>query len=207
VFDIGLGEMFTLGVVALLIFGPERLPEVAVKAAHFVRKMRGAAASARSDLSTSFGADLDELRDLDPRTFVRRHVLDPADEDGTLRDLRAEARGAGAAASARKRKAAKAARAAKATGGAVPTSSAPGGAAAADHVVVGPGVAVPGAVGPGAVGPGAVGPGAVGPAGVGSVPAGAATVEADGVSPALPPAMRPALLAAGELPPFDDEAT
>lgn len=212
-FDIGLGEMFTLGVVALLIFGPERLPEVAVKAAHFVRKMRGAAASARSDLSTSFGADLDELRDLDPRTFVRRHVLDPADEDGTLRDLRAEARGAGAAASARKRKAAKAARVAKATGGAVPTSSAPGGTAAADHVVVdpeavapGPAVA-PGAVAPGAVAAGAVAAGAVGPAGVRSVPAGAATVEAVRVGPALPPAMRPALLAAGELPPFDDEAT
>lgn len=185
-FDIGLGEMFTLGVVALLVFGPERLPEVAVKAAHFIRKMRGAAASARSELSTSFGSDLDELRELDPRTFVRRHVLDPADEDGTLRDLRANGRG-GAAASARQRKAAKAARAAKVTGGAVPTT-----AAAAD---------------PGAVGPGVVGSGAIGPEAPGAAPAGATTVEADGVGQALPPAMRPALLAAGELPPFDDEAT
>lgn len=190
-FDIGLGEMFTLGVVALLVFGPDRLPEVAVKAAHFIRKMRGAAASARSELSTSFGSDLDELRELDPRTFVRRHVLDPADEDGTLRDLRANGRG-GAAASARQRKAAKAARAAKATGGAVPTA-----AAAAD----------PGAVGPGVVGPGVVGTGAIGPEAPGAAPAGATTVEADGVGPALPPAMRPALLAAGGLPPFDDEAT
>lgn len=195
-FDIGLGEMFTLGVVALLVFGPERLPEVAVKAAHFIRKMRGAAASARSELSTSFGSDLDELRELDPRTFVRRHVLDPADEDGTLRDLRANGRG-GAAASARQRKAAKAARAAKATGGAVPTT-----AAAAD-----PGAAGPGVVGPGVVGPGVVGTAAVGPEAPGAAPAGATTVEADGVGPALPPAMRPALLAAGELPPFDDEAT
>lgn len=87
-FGIELGEMFTLAVVALLVFGPERLPEVAVKAAHFVRRMRSAADSARSELSTGFGADLDDLRELNPRTFVRRHVLDPVNDDGVLRGLR-----------------------------------------------------------------------------------------------------------------------
>lgn len=208
-FDIGLGEMFTLGVVALLVFGPERLPEVAVKAAHFIRKMRGAAASARSELSTSFGADLDELRELDPRTFVRRHVLDPADEDGTLRDLRANGRGVGAAASARQRKAAKAARAAKTTGGAVPAAAVAPDPGAAGPEAASQGAPEPGASDRGAVPTGASDPGAVGTGAVDSYPSGSAppTVGADTLGPALPPAMRPALLAAGALPPFDDEAT
>ena len=88
-FGIELGEMFTLGVVALLIFGPERLPEVAVKAAQFIRKMRSAADSARSELSTSFGSEFEnlDLRELNPRTFVKRHVLDPADDEGVLKSF------------------------------------------------------------------------------------------------------------------------
>lgn len=124
-FGIELGEMFTLAVVALLVFGPERLPEVAVKAAHFVRRMRSVADSARSELSTSFGADLDELRELNPRTFVRRHVLDPVDEDGVLRGLRTN----GAAATPAAARAA----AAKGRGPALPPAMAPAPLAVGDQ--------------------------------------------------------------------------
>lgn len=159
-FDIGLGEMLTLGVVALLVFGPERLPEVAVKAAGFVRKLRGVAASARSELSTSFGTDLDELRDLDPRTFVRRHVLDPADDDGTLRDLRNEVRANGRR-------------------GPRKSTTAP------------------------QAGTRANGDGAS----VDSTPGGSASPSPAPAGPAVPAAMQPAPLAAGEPPPYDDEAT
>jgi sec-independent protein translocase protein TatB len=122
VFGIELGEMFTLGVVALLIFGPERLPEVAVKAAHFIRRMRSAADSARSELSTSLGTDLNDLdlRELDPRTFIKRHVLDPADEDGVLRGLRTNGSTA-----VDKSSAARAAATAKGQGAALPPAMAP----------------------------------------------------------------------------------
>lgn len=39
-FDIGFWELLVIGVVLLLVMGPERLPEVAKQAAFFVRKAR-----------------------------------------------------------------------------------------------------------------------------------------------------------------------
>lgn len=43
IFNIGLGEMIVIGIIALLVFGPERLPELARQAARFLSQMRGAA--------------------------------------------------------------------------------------------------------------------------------------------------------------------
>ena len=39
-FDVGFWELLVIAVVALLVLGPERLPEVAKQAAFFVRKAR-----------------------------------------------------------------------------------------------------------------------------------------------------------------------
>ena len=39
-FDVGFWELLIIAVVALLVLGPERLPEVAKQAAFFVRKAR-----------------------------------------------------------------------------------------------------------------------------------------------------------------------
>ena len=90
-FDVGLPEFFVLGLVALLVFGPERLPEVALQAARMIRRLRGMAESAKSELTENLEPhmrELSELRELDPRKMARRYVLDPVDEDGTLKSLR-----------------------------------------------------------------------------------------------------------------------
>jgi len=78
VFDIGSGELVVLGVAALLIFGPERLPTMAAKAGRALRELRGYAATARRELSEQLGPELRDidLADLNPRTFVRRHLWD-----------------------------------------------------------------------------------------------------------------------------------
>lgn len=85
-FDIGIGEVFVLLVVALLVFGPDRLPEMAKQAAGFVRDLRMMVANARKDLSGSVGdlgideEDLKTLSDLrNPKSFVRQKVLDGID--------------------------------------------------------------------------------------------------------------------------------
>lgn len=85
-FDIGIGEVFVLLVVALLVFGPDRLPEMARQAAGFVRDLRAMVANARKDLSGSVGdlgidkEDLKTLSDLrNPKSFVRQKVLDGVD--------------------------------------------------------------------------------------------------------------------------------
>ena len=82
-FGIGLPELAVIAFVALIVFGPDRLPEFARQAGQFVRRMKTLADGARDQLRDELGpeyADL-ELRDLDPRTFVRKHVLSALDEE------------------------------------------------------------------------------------------------------------------------------
>jgi sec-independent protein translocase protein TatB len=74
-FGVGLPEMAVIAFIAVLVFGPDRLPDLARQAGQMMRKARDFANSARDELRTELGpefADL-ELRDLDPRTIVRKH--------------------------------------------------------------------------------------------------------------------------------------
>jgi sec-independent protein translocase protein TatB len=74
--DIGFGELLVLAVLAIFIFGPEKLPEVAAQAGRWVRQVRSMAQSARDDLRGQLGPEFDDLHldDLNPRSFVRRHL-------------------------------------------------------------------------------------------------------------------------------------
>lgn len=74
----GWAEIGVVLVVAMLVFGPERLPEIAKQAGGFVRTVRRMADNAKDDLGREIGQDLSglQLRDLDPREAVRRTFLD-----------------------------------------------------------------------------------------------------------------------------------
>src|SRR6186997_1438959 len=77
--------------VAVLVFGPDRLPDLARQAGQMLRKARRFADAARDELREELGpeyADL-ELRDLDPRTIVRKHIIEAMnDEDDAPRPKR-----------------------------------------------------------------------------------------------------------------------
>lgn len=82
-FGIGLPELLVIGVIAILVFGPDRLPEFARQAGRFLRQVRQFTQAARDDLRSELGpefADL-ELTDLDPRQIVRKHILEAMDEE------------------------------------------------------------------------------------------------------------------------------
>jgi sec-independent protein translocase protein TatB len=82
-FGIGPLELVVIGIVAVLVFGPDRLPEFARTAARLLRQVREMVNNAQNDLRNELGpefADLD-VRDLNPRSFVRKHLLDGIDED------------------------------------------------------------------------------------------------------------------------------
>lgn len=57
--DVGFGELLMLAVLALLIFGPERLPEIARTAGKFVGQVRREATSTFDALKAE--VELDEL--------------------------------------------------------------------------------------------------------------------------------------------------
>lgn len=82
-FDIGLWELAVIALVAVVVLGPDRLPEFGAQAGRFVRRMKTYAEAARDDLRRELGpeyADL-ELRDLDPRNLVRKHINEALSAD------------------------------------------------------------------------------------------------------------------------------
>jgi sec-independent protein translocase protein TatB len=83
--DIGAPELLVLALVALFVFGPERLPSMARQAGKALRDLRSMISGIRKDLSDEL--QLDEanlnLRDLDPRSYVRKNVLEGLDLDGS----------------------------------------------------------------------------------------------------------------------------
>lgn len=89
-FGVGLPELAVIILVAVVVFGPDKLPEFARQAGQLVRKAKQFADSARDELREELGpeyADL-ELRDLDPRTIVRKHIIEAmndAEEDARPR--------------------------------------------------------------------------------------------------------------------------
>ena len=80
---VGLPELMVIIVVAVVVFGPERLPEFARQAGRFVRQLRNLAQSAQSQLREELGPEYADLRltDLDPRQAIRKHILEAMDED------------------------------------------------------------------------------------------------------------------------------
>jgi sec-independent protein translocase protein TatB len=88
VFGVGLPEFLVIFVVAIVVFGPDRLPEFARQAGRFVRQVRHFTQAARDDLRNELGpefADL-ELSDLDPRKAVRKHILEAMEDDEDEQD-------------------------------------------------------------------------------------------------------------------------
>jgi sec-independent protein translocase protein TatB len=82
-FDIGLPEFMVLALVAIFVFGPDKLPEVARQAGRLVRQARSLANSARDQLADELGPEFKELdlRDLTPRNLVQKHILSGLDDD------------------------------------------------------------------------------------------------------------------------------
>lgn len=108
-FDIGLGELIGIAIVALIVLGPEKLPRYAADAAKMLRTVRKLASDARSEVTKELGPELSSLGDLNPRSLVRKHLLEPVDLDNldhlgednpTRRSKPADGRGPGGPASA-----------------------------------------------------------------------------------------------------------
>ncbi|MFA7322784.1 MAG: twin-arginine translocase TatA/TatE family subunit [Candidatus Nanopelagicales bacterium] len=82
-FDIGIGEIFALAAIGLLIFGPDKLPKAAADGARFLKQIRSMAAGAKQDLADSAGLDLNEavdtvkgLADLHPKRIASSLLKD-----------------------------------------------------------------------------------------------------------------------------------
>ena len=82
-FGIGLPELMVIAVVAVVVFGPEKLPDYARQAGRFARQLRNLARSAQDQLREELGPEYADLKltDLDPRQAIRKHILEAMDAD------------------------------------------------------------------------------------------------------------------------------
>ncbi len=95
--DLGFAELIVVAVIALFVFGPERLPGVAADAGKLLRNLRKTLKGLTDDLKTELGPEVGDLdlASLHPKTFVRKHLFedDPDDLDQGPRRQRALAQG------------------------------------------------------------------------------------------------------------------
>ena len=82
-FEFSITKLLILGILGLMIFGPEQLPKMAAQAGKALRDLRRLADNARSDLTDSLGPEFRDFdfNDLNPRSFVRKHLLDDIDDE------------------------------------------------------------------------------------------------------------------------------
>lgn len=90
-FDIGVGELLVIAFVGLLVFGPDRLPEMAKQVGGWLRDLRSMVASARSEVSDTLGVDPKYLSD--PKGSLTKDLLGddmptpPTSKDGVTKAL------------------------------------------------------------------------------------------------------------------------
>ncbi|HEX9354371.1 MAG TPA: sec-independent translocase [Streptosporangiaceae bacterium] len=83
-FDLSIGKILVLAVIALVVFGPDQLPKIAAQAGRTLRELRRMADGATRDLREGLGPEFSDfdVRDLHPGNFVRKHLFDDPDGDG-----------------------------------------------------------------------------------------------------------------------------
>ena len=86
-FGINLSEFAVIAVIALIVIGPERLPQYAEQLGRFVREGRKMALGLREQVREEIGPEFDEVdwRQLDPRQYDPRRIVREALKD-TLDD-------------------------------------------------------------------------------------------------------------------------
>ena len=82
-FDFGAGEILGLAILAMVLVGPDKLPQFAVEAARIVKKLRNLATTATNELKENLGPGFEDLKptDLNPKTFVKNQITNMLDDE------------------------------------------------------------------------------------------------------------------------------
>jgi len=69
-------ELLTIIVIAVLVFGPDKLPKVIQDVTRTIRKIREFSESAKEDIRSELGPEFKDFdfEDLNPKTFLRKQL-------------------------------------------------------------------------------------------------------------------------------------
>ena len=76
-FGLSFDKLLIIGVVAVFLLGPERLPKYAAQLGKFVRSLRTMANTAKDRMRDEMGPEFDEIewKKLDPRQYDPRKII------------------------------------------------------------------------------------------------------------------------------------
>ena len=91
-FGLTFDKLLIIGVIAVFLLGPERLPYYASQLARLVKSLRGMANGARDRMREEMGPDFDDIdwkkldpRQYDPRRIIREALLDDEEDAAPAR--------------------------------------------------------------------------------------------------------------------------
>ena len=93
--NLGFGELGVILLLALFVFGPERLPGIAKEAGRSLRQVRTYLRGVTDDIKTELGPEVGDLdlASLHPKTFVKKHLWDDDEDDDIVDQLAGRPRG------------------------------------------------------------------------------------------------------------------
>ena len=89
-FGIGGGEFLTLAFIALILIGPNKLPDFAVQSAKFIRRIREVTQGMVNEFKDNLGPEYSDLEvtDLHPKKLIKRHIDSALNESGIDMELK-----------------------------------------------------------------------------------------------------------------------
>jgi sec-independent protein translocase protein TatB len=97
-FGLTFDKLLIIGVIAVFLLGPERLPYYASQLARLVKSLRTMADGAKERMREEMGPDFDEIdwkkldpRQYDPRRIIREALIDDEEPAVTVKPVRESA--------------------------------------------------------------------------------------------------------------------
>ena len=83
-FGLSMEKLFLIGIIALFLIGPDRLPAYSAQLGRLIRRLREMASGAKGRMRDELGPDYDDVdwKKLDPRQYDPRRIIREALTEG-----------------------------------------------------------------------------------------------------------------------------
>jgi sec-independent protein translocase protein TatB len=85
-FGLTIEKLILIGIIAIFLIGPDRLPAYSAQFARLIRQLRDMASGAKERMREEMGPDFDDVdwKKLDPRQYDPRRIIREALQEGSV---------------------------------------------------------------------------------------------------------------------------